>query len=330
MEPIFLTFVVLAFFFSKTKIDTAAYANGKEAPGVTKARLRHENGGGVFGKAGRPKGRGALRLVMASRWANACEAARQRGDHRAERRRDWYEQTKDAKDERWRTKMQHRLDRADERRGRWADRLAGIHPDEIRLRRNENAAWRENARRDADAAKRNPADDNAPGVDPTRDVPDDTGREIPDAVPDPAVNRAIKDQPRPGAKPGNRPARTKDVPAAEPVPEALVDDKPAPPGATAPATEGTTNVYMEAVTQLTRAADGVAAWRNALKTFGDGLEGKGWGQQVTGPIKDMDTELATLEGQYRDKAAQMKQQGDNGKAAYEQAPWVPNAEAALA
>jgi hypothetical protein len=316
MEPIFLTCMVLAYFFSKTKVDTTAYANGKESPGVTKARLRHESGGGARSAKGRPQGTGAFRLVLASRWANACEAARQRGDHKAKRRRDWFEKTKDDRDEKWQGKMQRRLERADERRSRWADRLAGLSPAEMRSRRKEDAAWRENAQRDAE-----PVDDEATVGDVTKATPD--------AVPDPAVNRKIQDQVRPGAKPTLRPRTPGPIGKPTAGGGTGAGKSPQPVG-NAPTTEGQNNVYMDAVTKLTRAADGVAAWRNGLKQFGDGLEAKGWGQQVTGVIKDMITELNDIEGVYRDRAAQMKQQGDNGKAAYEQAPWVPSAEAALA
>jgi hypothetical protein len=85
-------------------------------------------------------------------------------------------------------------------------------------------------------------------------------------------------------------------------------------------------MYQLAVTRLIRAADQVAEYRGDLAEFADTLAGKGWGGQVTGPIHDMDTRLVSLEGIYRDLAAQMKRQGDDGAAAYDQAPWVPGPE----
>lgn len=318
MEPVFLTFVVLAYFLTKGKVDTAAYANGKESPGVAKARLRHEKRGGGHSATGRPKGSGAFRLLLASRWDNACKAAAQRGDHRAARRRDWFERNKDSRDQRWRDKMQRRLDRADQRRDRWTGLLAGLHPDEFRSRRAEDAAWRENARRDAETAQRNtPSDEIKPSG--------------PETAPEQATNRAARSrQDRPGTKPKSRLRSALVLPRKA----AVIATKPADttpnPVGNAPTTEGNTNVYTSAVTRLTAEADRVAAWRHNLKALSDGLKAKGWGEAVTGPTADMDSELASIEGDYRNLAAQMKQQGDNGKAAYEQAPWVPSAEAVLA
>lgn len=318
MEPVFLTCMVLAFFLTKGKVDTTAYANGKESPGVAKARLRHENRGGGRSASGRPKGSGAFRLLLASRWDNACKSAAQRADHRAARRRDWFDRTKDSRDERWRAKMQRRLDRADQRRDGWVGRLSGLRPDEYRSRRAEDAAWRENARRDAEAAQRNTTNDEVKPADPG-------------TAPDPATERAARSrQDRPGTKPKPRLRSALVLPRKA----AVIATKPAGPSpqpvGNAPTTEGNTNVYTRTVTGLIAEADKVAAWRRNLKALSDGLKAKGWGEAVTGPAADMDSELASIEGDYRNLAAQMKQQGDNGKAAYEQAPWVPSAEAVLA
>jgi hypothetical protein len=88
-------------------------------------------------------------------------------------------------------------------------------------------------------------------------------------------------------------------------------------------------VYQQAVDRLIRAADQVAVYRADLATFADTLAGKRWGGEVTGPIQDMDNRLTALEGTYRDLAAQMKHQGDQGSAAYDQASWVPSPDAVL-
>lgn len=323
MEPIFLTCMVLAFFLTKSKVDTAAYANGKESPGVAKARLRHENHGGGRSASGRPKGSGAFRLLLASRWDNACKSAAQRADHRAARRRDWFDRTKNSRDERWRGKMQRRLDRADERRDRWAGLLTGLRPDEFRRRRTEDAAWRENAQRDDEAARRETTNGETTNG--------ETKPTDPETASNPATNRTARTRPdRPGTKPRQRLKSALVLPRKA----AVIATKPAGtspnPVGNAPAAEGNTNVYLIAVTRLTAEADRIAAWRTNLKSLSDGLAAKGWGSAVTGPTADMDSELASIEGDYRTLAAQMKQQGDNGKAAYEQAPWVPSAEAVLA
>ncbi len=93
MEAFFLTCVVVAFFVTKGRTDTAAYSNGKEPPGLARARMRHEAGGGARTASGRPTGRGAFGLLVASRWAEACRAAQHRGEHRAARRRAWFDET---------------------------------------------------------------------------------------------------------------------------------------------------------------------------------------------------------------------------------------------
>ncbi|RSN05951.1 hypothetical protein DMC63_37710 [Streptomyces sp. WAC 05977] len=72
------------------------------------------------------------------------------------------------------------------------------------------------------------------------------------------------------------------------------------------------------------AADQVAEYRADLTAFADTLDGKRWGPEVTGPIQDMNGQLTALEGDYRDLAGQMRHQGDQGAAAHEQAPWVPD------
>jgi hypothetical protein len=83
-------------------------------------------------------------------------------------------------------------------------------------------------------------------------------------------------------------------------------------------------MYEEAVRRLTRAADQVAQYRSDLATFADALAGRGWGEDVTGALADLEPRFAELEGAYRDLAAEMGRQGDEGAAAHEQAPWVPD------
>ena len=97
-----------------------------------------------------------------------------------------------------------------------------------------------------------------------------------------------------------------------------------------PAAGSTAAGYQQAVPRLIAAADDVAEYRADLGAFADTLDGKRWGTEVTGPIKDMDGELVALEGDYRDLAGQMRHQGDQGAAAHEQAPWVPDDDSILA
>ncbi|WP_431879175.1 hypothetical protein [Amycolatopsis sacchari] len=458
MEPIFLTCMVIAYFFTKGKVETAAYANGKEPPGVTKARLRHEAGGGARTASGRPKGKGAFRLMMADRWANACEAVRQHGEHKARRRRAWYEETAPLRDAAWREKQLAKLEKKNAARARWAADRGLIDLSERRERKIEDEAWKENQRRDAeqglaDGAAGSPPDhgrypldaaeldhfatlnpevaeeadrrardfggyDGGLWYDAVRDIKN--AREATDvdrtnvaegwegmspeqrdlvarvagawsrgehadisaedywALPvngrarlisaahvggipvtwedreateladqwkadlrkhagkptDPSAGNSDAVAPESdldaGAPSAEEPASAGDAGAGE-----TPGDDPAAASATAvapatnTATEGTSNVYAQAVTRLIAAADQVAEYRADLAAFADTLDGKRWGAEVTGPIKDMDGQLIALEGDYRDLAAQMKHQGDQGAAAHEQAPWVPDDESIL-
>ena len=335
MEPIFLTCMVIAYFFTKGKVDTAAYASGKESPGVAKARMRHEGGGGGRSASGRPKGKGAFRLMLADRWANACEASRQRGEHKAKRRRAWYDETAPLKDEKWREKKLQRLRNAETARNRWARDRGLIDLSEFRDRKAEEEAWKENERRNAEAAAAASTDPAAApaatGTDET-DSAKPTDPATPETKPtDPAegTDEDTKADPAEAAK-AEEPAAagTDPAPVEAGTGEDAKTDKPAEAPATAetPATngtEGTTNVYEQAVTRLIAEADVVAEYRSDLAAFADTLDGKKWGTEVTGPIKDMDGQLAAIEGDYRDLAGQMKHQGDQGAAAHEQAPWVP-------
>lgn len=151
MEAIFLACMVISYFLTKGKVDSTAYANGKEPPGVAKARMRHEAGGGGRTASGRPTGKGAFRLMAASRWANACLATKQRADHKAARRRAWYAETAPLKDAEWRAKQLRKLDKGDGIRAKWAQEHGLLDLSEYRERKAEDQAWKENERRNAEA-----------------------------------------------------------------------------------------------------------------------------------------------------------------------------------
>jgi len=83
-------------------------------------------------------------------------------------------------------------------------------------------------------------------------------------------------------------------------------------------------MYQQSATRLQNAAERVEQYRQDLAAMADGLDGKRWGVEVHGPIRDMDGHLAAVEGIYRDLAGQMQQQGDNVSDAHDRAPWVPD------
>ncbi|OLM28385.1 hypothetical protein Ae717Ps2_6492c [Pseudonocardia sp. Ae717_Ps2] len=321
MEAFFLTCVVVAFFVTKGRTDTAAYSNGKEPPGLARARMRHENAGGARTSSGRPTGRGAFGLLVASRWANACQAAQQRGEHRAARRRAWYDATAPGRDERWRAAQQRRLERADRARARWAHArgLTATSTDSPGTGAGAGGGVLElwGRRRDTRTSA-GPVTGSAGGAVVATDDP---------------------------GLPSRVPAADGQVPAARPTPdgngdgEAVDPDVPAPATESPPSTSTTTSttstscggpgMYEAAVTRLAAAADACGVYRTQLSGFTDRLAGQGWGEQVTGPLSDSLTVLADAESAYRDLASQMRAQGDQGRDAYEAAPYVPGPHAVL-
>lgn len=352
MEPFFLTCMVVAFFLTKGKVDTAAYSNGKEPPGVVRARMKHESGGGARTPSGRPTGRGALGLMLASRWANACQAAQQRADHRAARRRAWYDETAPRKDAAWRDRQQRKLERSDWARERWAQARGlftgtstGTGPAPWESGRHTNTA-----QPDRDPNTTEPSDKNvdaSPTEDHTPDTPTDPPGEGDDTQPGQEPDKVAR-EPRTESGPvvteSGPVARTPEPDAetgpaipepASPVANPLPDSRPAPTnGAThrssiAPPTQGSTTVYEQAVQKLIHAADQVNEFHGNVSALADRLAGDGWGTEATGPLADSLPALDAWEGVYRDTAAAMKAQGDQGAAAYEQAPYVPGAHAVL-
>ena len=427
-----MTCMVVAYFFTKGKVDSRAYENGKEAPSVVKARMRQENGG-VPG--------GAFRNLIASRWANACLAAQQKGEQKAARQRAWYAERAPHEDAEWREKQLARLNKSDADRAQWAANRGLIDLDAYRKRvADEEEARKENARRNAAATD--------PAAKAKAPDPAGTGTAKPTGEPDPAkpaeaATAGGKDETKPAAPAdtpvagtgSSEPAGTSTDPGtaseAKPADDKAEPEKPSegcpwvpldkldknePCGATprrnsrfcdehsiegeispcqfgtlpyqvqcqrtrepdsayckvhrnaesppagqpagaskndkdetskppqptkpsaAPAaesqktgtTEGVSTLYQKGVEDLIRAADQVAEYRTDLAAFADTLAGKKWGAQVTGPVQDMDSTLVALEGDYRDLAARMKHEGDQGAAAYDQAPYVPGPEAVLA
>ncbi|WP_224389019.1 hypothetical protein [Pseudonocardia sp. ICBG1293] len=336
MEAFFLTCVVVAFFVTKGRTDTAAYSNGKEPPGLTRARMRHENaGGGARTSSGRPTGQGAFGLLVASRWTEACRAAQHRAEHRAARRRAWFDETAPSRDERWRTTQQRRLDRADRARARWAQARgllpvagsgsasgassaigtgsagpAGAKSSEPWGRRRHATCPAAGASGGAVVATDDPGLPSPPvaeQVPVARPVPDEDGGVDLDDFPSTA----------PEAAPSSSPSGT--APAAESSPTAT----------STTTSSGGDGMYEAAVARLIAAADACGVYQTQLSAFTDRLSGDGWGDQVTGPLADSLSGLNAAEGLYRGLAEQMRAQGDRGRDAYDQAPYVPGPHAVL-
>ncbi|OLM09497.1 hypothetical protein Ae706Ps2_6395 [Pseudonocardia sp. Ae706_Ps2] len=321
MEAFFLTCVVVAFFVTKGRTDTAAYTAGKEPPGLARARMRHDAGGGARAGSGRPVGRGAFGLLVASRWTEACRAAQHRAEHRAARRRAWFDATAPGRDERWRATQRRRLERAARARARWAQaRGLTTTTGDSPISRTDRAG----------RAAPEPWGRRA-GLRPASDTGGDTGGAAVTATDDPGPPTSAGDTPVPHPTPDD----TVDTVDPDPDPDAADSTtSPGPSGPTLATTSTTTasgghGMYETAVARLTAAAEACGLYQSQLSGFVDRLAGQGWGGQVTGPLTDSLTGLAAAEASYRDLAGQMRAQGDQGRDAYEAAPYVPGPHAVL-
>lgn len=342
MEAFFLTCVVVAFFVTKGRTDTAAYSNGKEPPGLVRARMRHDRGGGARTGSGRPVGRGAFGLLVSSRWASACRAAQHRGEHRAARRRAWFDDTAPQRDARWRETQRRRLDRADRARERWAAArgltTTGTHDS------TDDPGTDDPGRPDSSGTG-GPGDPGSTGG--VRPWVGRGARRRPDH-PALGTDEGTGQGPGRGRDRGGRPSGPDpagvfdgviDTTDTTEVPVTTDDDSttgggPAgapdrPDSPTAPSGTGVSEMYEQAVARLIAAADEVAAFAANLAGFTDRLTGDGWGVEVTGPLAECGPVLSVWEAAYRDTAAAMKAQGDAGRAAYDQAPFVPGPHAVL-
>lgn len=319
MEIFILCAAVAYMLTGKFNKDTAqaAYKAGHEPPGLVKARMRHERGGGVRTAAGKPKGRGATRLMIAQRWANACEKAKVKQDDKHRRWRAWFAEQAPQRDEQWRTKQANKIAKSERRAEKFARARGLLNP---LADRKERQAWDENARRD-----------------------NDTEQTVEQARKEAQQLREREQQANTGeqgaaAKTGGDQAAAEQT-TTKPDGEQPIEQKPnaAAPAAAAGAagaaasiptqntgTTGGITVYQQAVVQLHNHADEVDGYMHALSLLGDEMAGVGWGAEVHGPLTDMRTSLQQVAGRYRDLAERIQQQGDAVNDAYDDAPWAPD------
>lgn len=327
MELALICLAVAFMVTGKHQKDTAqaAYKAGKEPPGLQKARMRHEKGGGRFkparGGGQQPAGPGAARRTIATRWGHACEKARDRMEDKHQRWRAWYAEQAPQRDESWREKQQRRLDKRGQRLERfqcgWTRTKDSLNPS---ARACEDAAWNENTARSpydcltpAEAAAREAARQEAAGQEADAQeaasalkAPVQSGTQGSTPVPD-------GEQPQTGSE---------SAPAEQPATTVLNSQNTNQTG-------GQT-VYADAADRLHAAAEQIEQYRADLAAMGDGLEAKGWGVEVHGPVSDMDQHLADVAGGYRDLAGQMQTQGDSVNDAHDAHPYVPGGDAVLA
>lgn len=319
MELALICVAVAVMVFGKHSKDTAqaAYKSGHEPPGLQKARMRHEKGGGRFkparGGGQRPAGPGATRRTLATRWGHACEKARDRMEDKHQRWRAWYAEQAPQRDAAWREKQQRRLNNRAERLDRWQSRWTQtkdtLNP---AARAREDEAWNRNAEPEADADEPDPDADSAPEANSADTAMETDEATATEAAPEPDTAPADADQ------------------ADESSPDTPAATDPVAPASSNPKQTGAQTVYADAADRLHAAAEQIEQYRADLATMGEGLEAKGWGAEVHGPISDMDQHLADVAGGYRDLAGQMQTQGDAVNDAHDAHPYVPGGDAVLA
>src|SRR5699024_8922474 len=170
--------------FDKDKTQ-AAYKAGKEPPGLAKARMRHESGGGLIRKSpggaknqkGKPAGHGAMRLALSQRWSQACEKSQDRAADKHRRWRQWYSEQAPERDQAWRDKQSRRIEKSQNRADKFA-RARGIARDVAGpASRQERKAWNENTRR-GNGSGSELADEDEPGGEPAIAQARDEARQL--------------------------------------------------------------------------------------------------------------------------------------------------------
>lgn len=307
MEVILLILAATYAVSGKHRKDTsiAAYKAGKEPPGLVKARLRHEAGGGRFstrpGKEKTPKGPGATRLLIASRWAAACEKAKTKSEDDLRRWHAWYQEQAPDRDQAWRDKqqrkMQRRADRLDKWQGRWTRTKTATAGIKDKLGRTGESG--ENSQH---------------GEATTSDSSDQPAQQ-----PETTAQSGTSGQNESSPTGSNTPA--------EPGPTSLHTGSTAAIPTHSTETTSGGAVYQQGAATLHNHADEVDGYDKALTALGQDLESRGWGAEVHGPLSDMHTKLQNVAARYRDLAEKAKHQGDNVNDSYDEAPWAPDREA---
>lgn len=350
---LFLMCIAVAYTLTgKFNKDTAqsAYKAGKEPPGLVKARMRHESGGGNWkptksGKS-KPAGKGGARLVLASKWAQACEKTKDRSDAKHRAWRAWFAEQADEHDQQWRDKQARRIAKSEQRAEQFA-RTRGIlaHPVAARADKHERQAWDENARRDSDADQ-STGQDTEQALARTRDEAQQLRQQEQEQSADGEAGQSARDDEHDrcphcldggwvltgqGMSPCSCPAGVAEGHTADNDTDGELAEEPAATTETPTSAQtGGTAVYEAAAAKLHAAAEGIERYRADLAAMADGLAAKQWGTEVHGPIGDMDQHLADVAGSYRDLAGQMQQQGDSVNDAHDEHPYVPGGDVVLA
>ncbi len=294
MEPILLIAAVTYMVSGKYGKDTAqsAYKAGKEPPGLVKARLRHEAGGGRFrtrpGKDKKePKGPGATRLLLASRWAGACEKSKTKQEDKLRRWHAWYQERAPHRDQAWRDKQRKKLNNRAERLDKWQGRWTSTKSAAAGAKEAVKGALSSN--KDTESEK--------PAAETASEQPNQ--QHAPEPAPEPTAAEAGADAP------ANPPSSSQ------------------PTNTSSSQQEGDA-VYKSGASTMQNHAAEVEGYQKALTSLGEDMADVGWGNEVHTPLADMHTKLKSVAVRYRNLAETVKHQGDAVNDSYDEAPWSPD------
>lgn len=306
MEIIMLIMAAAYAVGSKNHKDTstAAYKAGKEPPGLAKARMRHEAGGGRFvtrpGKTDQPKGPGATRLLIAQKWANGCEKSRTRSEDELRRWQAWYQEQAPQRDENWRAKQRRKINNRAERLAKWQGRWVSAKTTLAGGGGQDSAEA--NTGSDTEQEPASAEGETQPGVQ------DQTEQAVEDSASSGENTQTDDTEPAKQSEQGQNTSTGGGSPAAG--------------SSTAPI--GDLVDYQQAVATLHNHADEIEGFNTALSGLGQDMDAAGWGSEVHGDLGDMHSQLASITARYRDLAEDVKAQGDAVNDAYDNAPWAPD------
>lgn len=334
MDPLTLVAILLPVLWLKNgTTDVASVLKGREAPSLEKFRTRHKGGYGAGVAALRkPAKKGGKEPGPFRQWlravnANTFHELAVRAEHKSQRRIAWYRETASQRDETWRAQQQRKLKKQQEKLQKFKVKH-GLAEPETPADQNAKPSGTENTTtptndpnvvslRDRQAARTDRDNANAKQPEQAKSEQGEQKSKTP-AEDTKADAGTSTNQPH-----ANRPENTPEKPSAA-TPKAPASKADSGAATSNPTGEG---MYEQQAEELIRQAENIESYRTDLSQFADGLAGRGWGNEVTGPVADMDGDLAEAAATLRELAHAIKEQGDAVRNAYENAPYAPDKEA---
>lgn len=311
MDPItwIAAITVLTMVTSGTR-DISSILKGKEAPTLEKYRMRHEKGHNLGDamtrlKAPKKSGKAAGPLTIWRRAVveNAANYAAEKSKNRGDRRVQWYrDHGRHVEDEAWHAKQQNKIRRQQEK----------VHNFKVKKGLAE--------------PEPEPQQQPEPEPDPEQNQPE---QQQPEQQSEESAKADQDQENEEPAKPDLKPVadldehRSRKDDAQDSDNQNTDSDTEPTNTADKAATNTGGNMYAREADDLVRRADDIASYRRDLAEFADGLS-PNWGNEVVGPVQEMDEPLLTAENELLVVANLVKQQGDAAAEAYEQAPFAPD------